>query len=86
MPDSEKVIQDDKLTEPSAPGKIKTGGSNPQFLPKLLNQKVTLRMISGQPVTGELIGYNAYEILLKTPKGTFLVFKGGIAWIEGGTY
>lgn len=28
----------------------------------------------------------AYEILLKTPKGTFLIFKGAIAWIEGGSY
>jgi sRNA-binding regulator protein Hfq len=84
MPD-DKVIQEDKPAEASA-ARIKTGGSNPQFLTKLLTQKVTLRMISGQPVTGELIGYNAYEILLKTPKGTFLIFKGAIAWIEGGSY
>jgi len=84
MPD-DKVIQEDKPAKVSA-ARIKTGGSNPQFLTKLLTQKVTLRMISGQPVTGELIGYNAYEILLKTPKGTFLVFKGAIAWIEGGSY
>jgi sRNA-binding regulator protein Hfq len=62
------------------------GGSAPQFLPKLLGQKLTLRMIAGQPVTGELIGYNAYEILLKTPKGPFLIFKGAIMWIEGGSY
>jgi sRNA-binding regulator protein Hfq len=75
------------VEEPSASKKVKiSGGNAPQFLPKLLNQKVTLRMVSGQPVTGELIGYNAYEILLKTPKGTFLIFKGAIAWIEGGTY
>lgn len=92
MPDTDKTILEDKCLagteeEVSVQKKVKvTGGNSPQFLPKLLNQKVTLRMISGQPVTGELIGYNAYEILLKTPKGTFLVFKGGIAWIEGGTY
>jgi len=86
MPDSLKTTQEDKSLDES-PKKVKfSGGNSPQFLPKLLNQKVTLRMISGQPVTGELIGYNAYEILLKTQKGTFLIFKGAIAWVEGGSY
>jgi len=93
MPDDDKTALEDKSLaeakeEPSAPKKVKGAqtGSGPQFLPKLLNQKVTLRLISGQPVTGELIGYNAYELLLKTPKGPFLVFKGAIMWVEGGTY
>jgi len=95
MPDDDKTVLEDKTLapakeEPTASKKVKgtqTGsGGGPQFLPKLLNQKVTLRLISGQPVTGELIGFNAYELLLKTPKGPFLVFKGGILWIEGGTF
>ena len=93
MSDDDKAILQDKpldgaKEEPSAPKKTKgtQTGSGPQFLPKLLNQKVTLRLISGQPVTGELIGFNAYELLLKTPKGPHLVFKGGILWIEGGSY
>jgi sRNA-binding regulator protein Hfq len=93
MPNDDKTILEDKSLaeakeESSAPKKAKgtQTGSGPQFLPKLLNQKVTLRLISGQPVTGELIGFNAYELLLKTPKGPFLVFKGGILWIEGGAF
>jgi sRNA-binding regulator protein Hfq len=94
MPDDDKTVLEDKTLplakeEPTASKKVKgtqTGSGGPQFLPKLLNQKVTLRLISGQPVTGELIGFNAYELLLKTPKGPFLVFKGAIMWIEGGSY
>lgn len=91
--DDTAILKDKPLGEPkeetTAPKKTAKGGpqgGGPQFLPKLLNQKVTLRLISGQPVTGELIGFNAYELLLKTPKGPFLVFKGGIMWIEGGAY
>ena len=92
MPNNDTVIQEDKClagTEGTVPAQKKAkilGGNAPQFLPRLLGQKLTLRMIAGQPVTGELIGYNAYEILLKTPKGPFLFFKGAIMWIEGGTY
>ncbi len=90
MPDNDTVVQKDKPlveSEGTPPKKARIlGGNAPQFLPKLLGQKLTLRMIAGQPITGELVGYNNYEILLKTPKGPFLIFKGAIMWIEGGSY
>ena len=53
------------------------------FIPKLKGKKVTIRLVSGgQPVIGTIKGYNAYEILLQTPKGQILVFKHAIATIE----
>ena len=55
----------------------------PQFIPKLKDKKVIIRLISGgQPVTGIIEGYNPYEILLQTAKGQLLVFKHAIATIE----
>ena len=50
--------------------------TGPQFIPKLLGKKVTIRLVSGgQPITGIVEGYNPYEILIKTAKGQALVFK-----------
>lgn len=55
----------------------------PQFIPKLKDKKVIIRLVSGgQPVTGTVEGYNPYEILLQTAKGQLLVFKHAIATIE----
>ena len=55
----------------------------PQFIPKLRGKKVTIRLVTvGQPITGIVEGYNAYEILIKTAKGEILVFKHAIATIE----
>jgi RNA chaperone Hfq len=55
----------------------------PQFIPKLRDKKVIIRLISGgQPVTGTIEGYNPYEILLQKAKGQHLVFKHAIATIE----
>ena len=55
----------------------------PQFIPKLRGKKVIIRLISGgQPCTGTIEGYNAYEILIQTTKGQLLVFKHAIATIE----
>jgi RNA chaperone Hfq len=55
----------------------------PQFIPKLRDKKVIIRLISGgQPVTGTIEGYNPYEILLQTAKGQLLVFKHAISTIE----
>ena len=55
----------------------------PQFIPKLLGKKVTIRMLSGgQPITGTITAYNPYEIMLETAKGDVLVFKHAIAVIE----
>ena len=55
----------------------------PQFIPKLKDKKVIIRLLSGgQPVTGTIEGYNPQEILLETAKGQLLVFKHAIATIE----
>ena len=57
--------------------------TGPQFIPKLRGKKVIIRLVTGgQPITGILEGYNAYEILIKTAKGEILVFKHAIAIIE----
>lgn len=56
---------------------------SPQFIPKLKGKKVLMRLLSGgQPVTGTVESYNAYEIMLQTAKGQMLVFKHAIATIE----
>lgn len=56
---------------------------SPQFIPKLKGKKVMIRLLSGgQPVSGLLEAYNAYEILLQTAKGPMLIFKHAIAVIE----
>jgi len=68
------------MTEEEKPTTKQTG---PHFIPKLRGKKVTIRLVTGgQPVTGILEGYNAYEILIKTAKGQVLVFKHAIAVIE----
>ena len=55
----------------------------PQFIPKLKDKKVIIRLISGgQPVTGTIEGYNPQEILLQNAKGQLLIFKHAIATIE----
>jgi sRNA-binding regulator protein Hfq len=57
--------------------------SGPHFIPKLRGKKVIIRLVSGgQPITGTVEGYNAYEILIKTAKGEILLFKHAIAVIE----
>ncbi len=60
-----------------------TKPGSPQFIPKLTGKKVMIRLLSGgQPISGVLESYNAYEILLQTAKGPMLVFKHAIAVIE----
>ncbi len=57
--------------------------SSYEFIPKLKDKKVVIRLVSGgQPVTGTIEGYNPYELLLQTVKGQLLVFKHAIATIE----
>ena len=61
------------MTEEVKPTTTKQTG--PHFIPKLRGKKVTIRLVTGgQPITGFLEGYNAYEILIKTAKGQILVF------------
>lgn len=53
------------------------------FIPKLKGKKVTIRLVSGgQPITGSLVRYNPYEILIQTAKDQILVFKRSIATME----
>ncbi len=55
----------------------------PQFIPKLIGKKVTIRLLAGgQPVIGTIKAYNPYEILLETTKGEIIVPKRSIAVIE----
>ena len=73
----EKIIMDEETTVKK--GKPLING----FIPKLRGKKVTIRLVSvGQPITGIVDGYNAYEILIQTVKGQVLVFKHAIATIE----
>jgi sRNA-binding regulator protein Hfq len=56
---------------------------NQQFIPKLRGKKVIIRMASGgQPITGTLEAYNPYELLIKTAKGSTVIFKQAITTIE----
>ncbi len=65
--------------------KIIVNQGPPQFIPKLLDKKVTIRMLSGgQPIIGTIKAYNPYEILLETTKGEIIVPKRAIAVIELG--
>jgi sRNA-binding regulator protein Hfq len=55
----------------------------PQFIPKLIGKRVTMRLLSGgQPITGIIKAHNPYEILVQTAKGEILVPKRAIAVIE----
>jgi RNA chaperone Hfq len=73
------------MTEEESPTATKPAPkqTDPQFIPKLKGKKVIIRLVSGgQPITGIVEGYNAYEILIKTTKGQVLVFKHAIAVME----
>jgi host factor-I protein len=73
------MTEEDKATT-SRPTNKQTG---PQFIPKLMGKKVTIRLVSGgQPITGIVEGYNPYEIIIQTAKGQVLVFKHAIAVME----
>jgi hypothetical protein len=55
----------------------------PQFIPKLLNQTIMVRMVDGRPIKGTLEGFNNYELELSLGKGKkVILFKGAIASIE----
>jgi len=55
----------------------------PQFLPKLLNQMIMVRMVDGRPIKGVLEGYNNYELKLGLGRDKkVILFKGAIASIE----
>ena len=55
----------------------------PQFLPKLLNQKIMVRMFDGRPIQGILEGYNNYELKIGLGRDKkMILFKGAISSIE----
>ncbi len=71
------------MTEDTSTEPVTKKSQPPQFLPKLLGKKVTLRMIGGaMPMTGVLEAFNAYEIQFRVNKKCFIVYKHAIATIE----
>lgn len=70
------ITTDDSKTEKKSIGP-------PQFLPKLVNRSIMIRMIDGRPIKGTLEAYNAYELLLDLGQGKKqIIFKGAIASID----
>ncbi len=73
------------LTEDNTAVKVDklSPSKTPQFIPKFLGKKVTVRPLTGQPVTGTLEGYNSYELrILVGGKKEIIVFKHAIYTIE----
>lgn len=54
----------------------------PQFFPRLLGEKLMVRLMDGRPISGVLRGFNAYEIVMETNGKTLMIFKHAIAVIE----
>lgn len=55
----------------------------PQFIPRLLGQKVLCRMVDGRPLNAVLSGYNPYEIVFDLGHNKrMLIFKHAISSIE----
>lgn len=54
----------------------------PQFFPRLLGEKVMVRLMDGRPINGVLRGFNAYEIVMETNGKTMMIFKHAISIIE----
>ncbi|MBN1324131.1 MAG: hypothetical protein JW986_09100 [Methanotrichaceae archaeon] len=55
----------------------------PTFLKDLLNKRVRVQPLSGQPITGTLIGYNAYEIRVEVPnQAPLVVYKHAIYHLQ----
>ena len=72
----------DKSDEPTAtePTDKQRG---PQFIPRMLGQKVLCRMVDGRPLSAILAGFNPYEIVFDLGHNKrMLVFKHAISSIE----
>lgn len=77
------VATEEEQTEAAKESTERRQAQPPHFIPKLKDKKVLVRLNSGgQPITGILVGYNPYEILIQTAKGQLIVFKHAIATIE----
>jgi sRNA-binding regulator protein Hfq len=61
----------------------KKSGGPPQFLPKLLNRTIMIRMMDGRPIKGVLEAFNAYELLIDLGhRKKMILFKGAVSTIE----
>jgi host factor-I protein len=83
MKDSVSVDQTQVAATKSDSEPEKKGGGQPQFLPKLLNRSIMIRMMDGRPIKGVLEAFNAYELLLDLGQGKkLIIFKGAISSID----
>jgi host factor-I protein len=83
MKDSVSADQTQVAAFKSDSGPEKKSGGPPQFLPKLLNRSIMIRMMDGRPIKGVLEAYNVYELLLDLGQGKkLIVFKGAISSID----
>ena len=53
-----------------------------KVLLKLQNCLVTLALIDGQALTGQLVGYDEYNYVVRTSTGVVLVHKGQVATLR----
>jgi len=55
----------------------------PQFIPKITKRKVTIRLMDGRPIVGEIVAYNNFELLVDIGNGKkMIVFKHAISTLE----
>ncbi len=55
----------------------------PFFLPSLLKKTVNVTPLAGQqPVIGELVGFNTYELRINARGRKLIVFKHAIYYLE----
>ena len=84
MVNTEDQDTDDQTTVTTSESKTEKKSSGPpQFLPKLLNRPIMIRMMDGRPIKGVLEAFNAYELLLDLGhEKKMIVFKGAVSTIE----
>ena len=72
---SSEIVQETKETSNKEPG---------GFFRQLVGKKITVHFAGeGQPITGTLVKYNAYEFIVKnTTKGQMLILKNNVTVIE----
>lgn len=80
MPNEEPQAVNEQESKDKQP---RSKSAPPAFIPKLIGQKVLIRLVSGgQPMAGVITAYNPYEIMVQTAKGQIVIFKSAIATIE----
>jgi len=53
------------------------------FLDNLRHEVVLVKFISGESITGVLLGFDSYCLLIETEKGQILVYKHSIQSLSG---